>query len=85
MSTPGRRDVACHCVGRQVEGIAVAAGGKHDGVGRVRAELTGHQVTGDDAGAATVDVDNVDELCPIPELDVAETDLACQLLVGPNQ
>ena len=85
MSTPGRRHVACHCVGRQVEGIAVAASCKHDCVCRVRAELTVNQITGDDAGATTVNVDNVDELSPIPEFDVAETDLACQLLVGPDQ
>ena len=85
MSPPSRSDVAGHCVGRQVEGVAVTAGGEHDGVRRVRAELAVHQVAGDDAGAATVDVDNVDHLGPVPELDVAEADLACQLLVGTDQ
>ena len=54
-------------------------------MGRVRAELAGHQVAGDDAGAATVDVDDVDHLHAVPQLDVAEADLAGELLVGADQ
>ena len=79
---PRRGDVARHRVGRQEEGVAVAAGGEHDGVGGVRADLAGQQVAGDDAGAAAVDDDDVDELDAVPQLDVAEADLAGHLLVG---
>ena len=85
MRPPRSGDVAGHGVGRQVEGVAVAAGGEHDGVGRVRADLAGHQVASDDAGAATVDVDDVDHLDAVPQLDVAEPDLAGHLLVGAEQ
>ncbi len=51
----------------------------------VRGELTGHQVAGDDAGAPAVDVDDVDHLHAVPELDVAEPDLAGELLVGADE
>src|SRR6185436_8751907 len=44
-----------------------------------------HQVTGDDAGTAAVDVDDVDHLHPVPQLDVAEADLAGELLVCADQ
>ena len=82
---PRRRDVARHRVGRQEEGVAVAAGGEHDGVGVVRADLAGEQVADDDAGAAAVDDDDVDELHAVPQRDVAEADLAGHLLVGAEQ
>ena len=51
----------------------------------MRAELAGHQVAGDDAGATAVDVDDVDHLHAVPQLDVAEADLAGELLVGTDQ
>jgi hypothetical protein len=82
---PRAGHVAGHGVRRQVEDVAVPAGGEHDGVRRVRRELAGHQVARDDACAATVDVDDVDHLHAVPELDVAESDLARQLLVGADQ
>ena len=48
-------------------------------------DLAGEQVAGDDAGAAAVDDDDVDELDAVAQLDVAEPDLAGQLLVGAEQ
>ena len=54
-------------------------------MGGVRAELAGEQVADDDAGAAAVDDDDVDELDAVAQLDVAEADLAGQLLVGAEQ
>ena len=85
MGPPRRGDVARHGVGREEEDVAVAAGGQHDGVAGVGADLAGQQVAGDDAGAAAVDDDDVDELDPVPQLDVAEADLAGHLLVGAEQ
>ena len=59
---------------------------EHDGVRRVRRDLAGQQVAGDDAGAATVDDDDVDASpSGCTERDVAEADLARQLLVGAEQ
>ena len=52
---------------------------------RVRGELAGDQIARDDAGAATFDVDDVDHLHAVPQLDVAEPDLAGELLVGAEQ
>ena len=77
--------VARHRVGRQEERVAVAAGGEHDGVAGVAAELAGEQVTGDDAGGAALDSDDVDELDAVPQLHAAEADLTGHLLVGAEQ
>ena len=85
MGPPRRRHVARHRVRRQEERVAVATGGEHDGVGVVRHHFTGQEVAGHDAGGATVDDDDVDELHAVPELDVAEADLAGHLLVGADQ
>jgi len=45
-------------------------------VGGVRLELTGHEIPGDDAGAATVDHHRVDELDAIEQPHTTEADLA---------
>ncbi len=51
----------------------------------VRTHFAGEQIAGDDAGAATIDDDDIDELDAVPQVDVAETDLAGHLLVGTEQ
>ena len=51
----------------------------------MRSDLTGEQVAGDDPGASPVDDDDVDELDAVPQLDVAEPDLAGHLLVGAEE
>ena len=83
--TPGSRDVARHGVGRQVEHVRVAAGGQHDRVGAVRGDLTGHQVTDDDAACAAVDHDDVQHLRAGVQLDLAGADLPCEGLVRTEQ
>ena len=83
--SPDRAGVARHGVGREEERIAVATGREHHSVPRVRHDLTRQEVAGDDARAATVDHDDVEHLDAVPEVDVAEADLARQLLVGPEQ
>ncbi len=51
----------------------------------MRLELAGHQVAGDDAGAASVDDHGVDELDAVEQSHTAETDLARHLLIGAEQ
>ena len=58
---------------------------QHDGVRGVRLDLAGDQVAGDDAGAAAVDHDGVDELDAVEQANAAEADLAGELLVGAEQ
>ena len=65
--------------------LRVAAGGQHDGVGGVRADLAGEQVAHDDAGGPPVDDDDVDHLGAVVERDRAEPDLLGQRLVGAEQ
>ena len=82
---PGGGDVAALGVGREVEDVAVAAGGEHDGVGQVAAGLAGHQVAGDDAAGAAVDDDQLEHLVPVVHRDGAGLDLALERLVGAEQ
>ena len=82
---PDRRGVGALGVGRQVEDVAVAAGGQDDGVGAVRADLAGDQVAGHDAAGAAVDDDQVEHLGARVLLDVAGRDLALERLVGAEQ
>ena len=82
---PRRGDVAGHRVGGEEEDVGVAAGGEDDGVGRVARHLAGLQVAHDDAGALAVDDHDVDQLHAVVQLDVAEADLAGELLVDAEQ
>ena len=49
-------------VGREIEDVAVAAGGEDDGVGDVGLDLAGDQVARDDAARLAVDDDEVEHL-----------------------
>ena len=82
---PGGRDVAALGVGRQVEDVAVAAGGEHDGVGEVAAGLARDQVAGDDAAGAAVDDDQLQHLVPVVHRDGPGPDLTLERLVGAQQ
>jgi hypothetical protein len=82
---PRRGDVASHRVGRQEEDVAVAAGGQHNGVGRVRLDLAGDHVADDDAAGLAVDHDELEHLVAGVHLDRAGGDLALQGLVGADQ
>ena len=82
---PARRDVAALGVGRQVEDVAVAARGEHDGVGQVAAGLAGDQVAGDDAARPAVDDDQLEHLVPVVHRHRAGLDLPLERLVGAQQ
>ena len=82
---PDRGGVGVHGVGRQVEDVAVAAGGQHHRVGEVGGDLAGDQVAGDDAAGPAVDHDEVEHLGARVHLDVARGDLPGQRLVGAEQ
>ena len=85
MGPPDGGDVAGHRVRREEEHVAVATGRQHDGVGGVRRDLPGQQVTHDDAGAVPVDDHDVDELGAVEQPHAAEADLPGELLVGTEQ
>ena len=85
MRAPRRGDVAAHRVGREVEDVAVAAGGEDDDVGEVRLDLAGDQVAGDDAAGLAVDDDELEHLVPGELLHGAGGDLALHRLVGADQ
>ena len=85
MGAPGGRDVAAHRVGREVEDVAVAAGGEDDGVGDVGLDLAGHHVAHDDATGPPVHDDELEHLVPGVHLDRAGRDLALEGLVGAEQ
>ena len=78
---PGGGDVATLGVGRQVEDVAVAAGGQDDRVRGVRLDRAGDQIAGHDAAGATVDDHQVEHLGAREHLDLARRDLARQRLV----
>ena len=77
--------VAVHGVGRQVEGVGVAAGAQQHGVAAVAGDLAGGQVPGDDAGGHAVLEDHVEHLDLGVELDPAGADLLHEGLVGAQQ
>ena len=83
--TPRGGDVGAHRVGREVEDVAVAAGGEHDDVGEVGLDLAGDQVAGDDAAGLAVDDDDLEHLVAGVLGDGAGRDLALHGLVGADQ
>ena len=82
---PGGGDVAALGVGGEVEDVAVAAGGEHDGVGHLGADLAGDQVPDDDAAGLAVDEDQLQHLVPGVHLHVAQADLPLERLVRAEQ
>ena len=82
---PRRGDVAALGVGRQVEHVAVAARGEHDGVGEVAAGLPGDQVAGDDAAGPAVDDDQLEHLVAVIHRHRTGLDLTLQRLVSAQQ
>ena len=85
MRAPRRGDVGPHRVGREVEDVAVAAGGEHDGIREVGLDLTGDEVAGDDAAGLAVDDDDLEHLVAGELLDRAGGDLALERLVGADE
>ena len=83
-SPPGCRHVAVHRVSRQVEDVAVAAGAQHDAVGGVALQLTGQQVSDDDAAGFTVNQYQVEHLVAVVHFHIAFGDLPGKGLVGPQ-
>ena len=60
IGAPDGGGVGAFGVGRKIEDVAVAAGSKHHGVGRIGLDLAGNQVAGDDAAGFAVDHDQVE-------------------------
>ena len=85
VGAPCRGDVRGHGVGREVEHIAVAAGGEHHRVSAVRRQFAGTEVSGDNAGGLPVDLNDLDHLVTVVELYRAIVDLLGQRLVGAQQ
>ena len=72
-------------VGGEIEDVAVAAGGEHDGVGRVAGDLAGDEVADDDALGVAVDHDEVEHLGVREHLHAAEADHARERGIGAEQ
>jgi hypothetical protein len=63
VGAPDGGGVGAPGVGREIEDVAVAAGGKDDGVGgRVTGDFAGDEIAGDDALGLAVDQDEVEHL-----------------------
>ena len=72
-------------VGRKVKDVAVAAGGQHHRVARIRADRAGPQVAGDDAAGLAVDHHEVEHFGVRVHRHGAGGDLTLERLVGPQQ
>ena len=85
MRPPDGSRVAGHRVGGQEVDVAVAAGGEHHGVRRMRLDLAGQQVADHDAGGYSVRHYDVEHLGAIVQFNGAGLDLAGQRLIRPEQ
>ncbi len=85
VGAPDRGRVAARGVGRQVERVAVAAGGQNHRVRGVPADGAGDQVARDDAPGAALVHHQVEHLGAREHLHVAEADLPRQRLIGAEQ
>ncbi len=85
MRPPDRGRVGVHRVGRQVEDVAVAAGGEDDRVREVGVDPARDQVPGHDAAGPSVHDDQVQHLGARVQFHVSRGDLPGQRLVGAEQ
>jgi hypothetical protein len=83
--SPGGRRVATLGVRRQVESVAVATGGEHDGIGHVGFDLPRHHVASHDAASRAVDDDELQHLVAWEALHRSGAHLTCERLVGAEQ
>ena len=82
---PRGRDVGVHGVRAQVEHVAVAAGGEHHRVGRMRRDLAGEQIARHDAARVPVHHDQLEHLLEGVHLHLLERRLPFQRLIGAKQ
>ena len=85
VSAPGCGDVATLRVGREIKNISVTARREHHGVGGVRGDFPGHEITHDNALGMTVDHDHVQHLGARKHLHCAQPDLPFQRLIRAEQ
>ncbi len=85
VGAPDGGGVGAPGVGREIEDVAVAAGGEDDGVGRPAAQFAGDEIAGDDALGLAADHDQVGHLLVGEEFDRALPDHAGQRGVGSEQ
>ena len=85
MCSPCSSHVAVHGVGRQVVDVSVPTGRQNHRVGGVRIDFACEKVSGDDSGGASFMYHDIEHLGTCVHLDVAESNLARQRLVGPEQ
>src|SRR5208282_2148513 len=82
VSAPDGGGVAALGIGRKVKDVAVAAGGKDDGVGHVDFDFAVVERAGDDAAGLSVDDNEVQHVHARVHFDGAEANLAFEGLVG---
>ena len=82
---PDGRRVRSFGVRREIENVAVPAGAKNHGIGKVRLDLPGHHVAHDDPTRPAVHHDDVEHLGARVHRDAALRDLLLQRLVATEQ
>ena len=82
---PSGGDIAAHRIGGKEEHIAVAASGQDHRVRRMGADLTGGEVTHDDALGMAIDQHEIQHLGAGEHLHAALVDLLFQCLVTSDQ
>src|SRR5258705_3553142 len=81
VGAPDRRGVGSLCVGREIEDVAVPAGGKYHRLCCMGLDSTGDEIPGDDATGHSVDHDEIEHLGSRKHLHRTRSDLSLQRLV----
>ena len=74
--TPDRRGVRTFGVGGKVIDVAVTAGGQDNGVGQMRFQGSGDEISRDDAACFAIDHDEIEHLSPRDHGDGSGMNLA---------
>ena len=82
---PDRSGIAALCIGRKVEGIAIAAGRQHHRIANMRFDLARDHIARHNTFGMAIGNDQVEHFGAWVHCDLAGVDLPAERLVGPQQ